>query len=350
MGDLNPYNKYRLLSFYREIMELRDGHIPPPRMAIVYPSYNCNQNCDYCFYAEERNEYRDVMFDHEQFIHVIDKLTELGVCGVEYCGGGEPFTNPHILKATRHGLARGLKFGALTNGTLLMPDLLELVQNDFSYIRFSVDSFDRERYIAKRRPASDLQFGRMVSNLIHLGTKRSPINGGLKVGVKMLLTPDSMPNMVYDIDEALKKCAAWQVDSLQVKVGQQQGEPFNEVFTLSDQLSAYIDGERPKYKFPILAGFERTKIREKCWLCPLQLTVDPFGDVYLCCYYQHRKDSHLLCNIFDDDLLKIWGSPFHRRKVVEIKIDECNTFNCRFHGYHQTANAVVDDLLQLQFC
>lgn len=350
MDNLNPYNKFRLLSCYREIMELHAGRISPPRMAIVYPSYVCNQNCEYCFYSDERCEFKGVMYDEDQFNHVIETLAQLGVDGIEYCGGGEPFTNPHILNATSYGIARGIKFGALTNGTLLTPDLLEMIIHDFSYIRFSVDSFDKKRYLAKRRPANDDHYGRMVSNLIHLGTKREATKSKLKVGVKLLLTRDSMSNIDYDIREALMKCKAWQVDSLQIKVGQQAGEPFNEVFTLSEQLQFVIDEYRQRYDMHISAGLNRTKIHERCWLCPLQVTVDPLGDVYLCCYYMHRKESHKLCNIFDDDLLQIWGSPAHKAKIKAISIDECNVFNCRFHGYHNTANAVVEDLLQLQFC
>jgi len=251
-------------------------------------------------------------------------------------------------KAITHGLSLGLKFGALTNGTIISEKVMNLIQGHFSYIRVSVDTFDYKRYIKKRRPHDHNQFRLMIANLIKLGTQRKSNN--LMVGVKLLLTKDNCSDIFLDIEKAMELCGAWNLDSLQIKVAEQEGDQINDVFTLSEQINNFVDEHRDRYKFPILAGTSKSKIKERCWLNPVQLTVDPLGDVYLCCYFQHRQESHKLCNIFTDDLQAFWGSEYHKEKIGQIKIKECNVWNCRFHGYHKIANAIVSDSLQLQFC
>lgn len=344
MDGINPYNKYRILSHYQEIKTLKSGIISMPRMAIVYPSYYCQQDCKYCFYANEREDHRKSMYTKDQFFYVLRTLHNLGIRGVEFCGGGEPFTNPHMLEAVQYGAELGLKFGGLTNGGLLKTEMLDEIIKSFSYIRFSIDSFDRQRY-CEIRGTSSAQYDIVRSNLHYLASNKSD---SLKVGVKLLLSRDSFPHITADIQAALDICEEIGVDSLQIKVAEQLGDQINDVYSLDEQLESWMSKRIPDYRLKILFGSRKTEIREQCWLNPLQLTVDALGDVYLCCYFQHRKESHRLCNIFDNDLLYTWGSPRHRGLIKNIKIPECNVYNCRFHGYHEMVNKLED--FQLEFC
>lgn len=348
VGQNSAFGPNRLLAYYDDILKLRGGEIPPPRMAIVYPSYLCNQNCEYCMYAGEHVEYGSKMFTRDEFLKAIDTLHKLGVRGIEFCGGGEPTLNSHLAEASQYAIGRGIKLGLLTNGTAISDELENIIMKDYSYIRMSIDSFDKKIYIAKRRPKNIQQFDMAMSRLMGLGTKRT-VNSKLMVGAKILLTGDCVDAIILEIDRALEMCAAWKPDSLQIKVAEDRGAPISSVFKYADVIEKYIDSRRSQYNFHIGAGLRKTTIKEQCWLNPLQLTVDSWGNAYLCCYFQHRKESHLLCNIFKDDLLSIWGSEEHKKKIKQIKPSACNIWNCRFHNYHRQAKDIVDDVFQLQF-
>jgi hypothetical protein len=42
----------RILSYYKEACMIKQGIMPWPRMAIVYPVYGCNRNCTGCMYGD----------------------------------------------------------------------------------------------------------------------------------------------------------------------------------------------------------------------------------------------------------------------------------------------------------
>ena len=274
---------------------------------------------------------------------IMMSLHELGVEGIEYCGGGEPTMNPHLCEATEIGIDMGFKFGMLTNGTLLSNKMLALISEEFSYIRFSVDTFDKERYCRKRRTTTK-QYDAMFDALNVLKDNRRR-SGKLWVGVKLLI--DVSDYDYYDILNSLDVCARLCVDSVQIKVAEDIEKP-TDMFDKLDEIHDTI--QQNNYPFMVRMDRKKTIIKEQCWMNPMQLTIDAHGNAYICCYYQHRKDTHFLCNVLEDDIVKYWGSDAHIEKIKQIKIPECNVYNCRWHNYHKLGNMIVNDVFQLEFC
>ncbi|MBM3290149.1 MAG: radical SAM protein, partial [Candidatus Hydrogenedentes bacterium] len=81
----------RIMTHWTEARAILDRKMPAPRTAIVYPTYVCNQDCLWCEYnAENTNRDLTRVMSKEHLFGLIDSLRDLGVRGVEFCGGGEP--------------------------------------------------------------------------------------------------------------------------------------------------------------------------------------------------------------------------------------------------------------------
>lgn len=345
MDGLNPHSKYKILSFYKEMCDIANDKIPHPRMAIFYPSYICNQNCVYCMYKDYTDTETYMSFDDCK--RTFKQLNSIGVDGIEFCGGGDAFTNPYIYNILKHGIDNyNFKFGALTNGTLLTNELINLIIRNFSYIRISLDSVDDNKYIKQRRPKKNSDSVVVLDNIKKLVDLKNKLNSSCLVGVKILLTnPDE--DIIRD---AVGFCKQIGVDSVQFKAAEYIGQKRNSVFANNNRLMSVINPLQSN-ALPILASFEKTYIHTKCKMSPLQLTIDPLGNVYICCYYLHRKDKHCIGNLLKRNLLDFWGKEEHKVKLNNIISEECNVWNCRFHGYNDFySNIFLKDKMQLQFC
>ena len=72
---------------------LRKGKLCKPRMAILTPTYKCNQDCYYCFFKTKNN---GDMIDSDKFSSIIKQVASFGIQSIEYCGGGEALLLPKI--------------------------------------------------------------------------------------------------------------------------------------------------------------------------------------------------------------------------------------------------------------
>jgi radical SAM protein with 4Fe4S-binding SPASM domain len=101
---------------------------------------------------------------------------------------------------------------------------------------------------------------------------------------------------------------------------------------------------------PVVGGVEKVDMHRQCWLTPLQVMVDARGDVYLCCYYVHRKGSHTIGNCFNTPLHDLWYSERHQEAIRNIKPHECNNLDCRFVKYNDTmAQLLLENEGQFEF-
>jgi len=337
----DAYNPNKILSFYNELSQIRDGLIPNPRMAIVYPSYVCNQNCVYCMYKDWIDD--STMMSESQLKSTLSQLINLGVEGCEACGGGEAFSNPHIKSAIEYAdTVKPIKYAALTNGTLIDDNMAEFIAKRFSYIRFSMDDVCVEGYNKKRRP-SNAGYERVIRNIKNILSSRDKC----LVGIKILLINSDLDKIKQSIEFADNIG----VDSIQFKVAEYENQnPLdNKVFQNADKIRKVIDEHKGNVK--ILASLNKTSIDFICKTSPLQVTVDARGDVYICCYYQHRPDEHKIGNMFEKKLSDIWGSETHKQKLQSISVDKCNVWNCRFHGYNKFYRDIfLTDKMQMEFC
>lgn len=348
----NNYNvldwlKLRVLSCYPEAVMLRDGEMPPPRMAIVYPTYLCNHRCYGCDYTKENISKK--MYTEAEFINVVEQLCNLGVKAVEFCGGGEPTLNPHINKAIDRMVSMGMDFGLLTNGTNLNDDLCERLVRYGSYCRISVEASTEETFSHYKKPLNkNCVFKNVLYNIEKLVKARNEQSGKTKLQISYKYSIDM--NNYQDVPNAVQVAFGLQVDSIQYKLIRNMETEIKDQEIL-DQLTKKLQKEKEKFPgFRVVFDFSNSVLKNRCWLSPLQVTIDPLGDVFICCYYRHRTEKHRLGNMFQNKLKDIWYSHTHWEKIGQINKEDCNKYDCRFHYYNELMEElIIKDKGQLHF-
>lgn len=327
----------RILTYYREIEQLGQGRFPAPRTAIIYPTYGCNCNCVGCEYAADNRGATGIgRLEFDRFARLIDELADIGVRGIEFCGGGEPTMYPNLYRIVSRGLKRGIRFGLLTNGLKLTGRLAEQAARHFSYVRFSMDSADAETYNRVRRPAQKDAFELVTENIRNLIRRRNELGSGLRVSYKYLVGKHN----AHSIDQALDLARDLDVDSLQFKALRLSPQTINaaEEKTIARRIAAL---RRANPDFAVLGGVDKVSMDRRCQLTPLHTMIDARGDVLLCCYYRHRRERHSFGNIYDASFEQIWHSDRHRRAIRNIRPEECNLLDCRFVRYNKIAEELI---------
>jgi MoaA/NifB/PqqE/SkfB family radical SAM enzyme len=131
----------------------------PHKLFQIEPSLECNLECVMCPWRELRPDVARMSGDTFARIAQYLPLTE----GVDFTGGGEPTTNPHLPHMVQVVKEAGCEVGFSTNATLLDRGLAEtLVSLGQDWISFSVDGATPATYEHIRQGA---QFETVVTNI-----------------------------------------------------------------------------------------------------------------------------------------------------------------------------------------
>ena len=327
----------RILTFYSEARDILQRKMPKPRLGIVYPTYVCNQDCLWCEYASENSQNTGIM-DAEKFHHLLEDLANLGVEGIEFCGGGEPTLHPNLdNEITYLKRTRGVSVGLITNGTRLRGKLAEAVVECCSYVRVGMDAGTAATFNRVKRPkALSARFDAVCDNVSKVVALRNGSESKLRVSLKVVVDQ----NNYTELQSCVELAAQLGVDSIQFKAAR-----LVDTELVGDQ-GAAVTSELARLRalypaMPIVGGVEKVEMTKRCWLTPLQITVDALGDVYLCCYYTHRKEQHKLGNAFTEQLSSLWYAEEHWKAIENIQPKECSRLDCRFVKY----NDILDDLV-----
>jgi MoaA/NifB/PqqE/SkfB family radical SAM enzyme len=330
-GPISPLD-LRILSHYPQLRAIERGEIPFPRTAILYPVYGCNLDCVGCEYAADNSDGL-TFFPERRLISLLHELADVGVEGVELCGGGEPTLHPGFAAAVEEGGRRGLRFGLLTNGTAFTERLLERVARHLSYVRVTFDAADEAVYSVVRPSKGKSPWPNVLegfSALLRARRDGSP----REVSVKFLVNRHNRHQIAEAADLALRLGA----DGIQFKALRHDPAALTPEETI-DAERAIVDARACLAPFPVTGTVQKTTMHRSCKLTPLQVTIDAYGDVFLCCYYTLRRERHTIGSILEQPFRQLWGSRRHREAIAGITPKECSVFDCRFVRYHDVLEA-----------
>ena len=318
----------RILSHYSGIRDIRRGRLPFPRTAIIYPTYGCNLQCPACEYTSD-NEGGPAQLPLARWRSLLDELAQGGATGVELCGGGEPLLHPGLVDAVLHGARAGLRFGVLTNGTAISDAFLADALPHFAYVRVTIDAATPETYEVVR-PGPPL-WSKVLENCRRLIAARGP---GTEVSLKFLVDRTNR----HEIAPAVALARALGVGSIQFMAARETPAALrgDEIGEVEREIAAARQRFAP---LPVLGSVEKLVMRRACELSPLQTTIDARGDVFLCCYFTHRRDRHRIGNVLAQPFGELWGGGLHRQVIANVRPEECSVFDCRFVRYHDVLDA-----------
>ena len=312
------------LLFYNEALELYCGEIcRSPRMAIIYVVYGCNFSCKGCLCSSfnMKKEYMDL----EKFKNVTLQLKKQGVKSIELCGGGEPMLHPNIKKMISWVTDNlHMSLGIMSNGSMIDDELSYLIATRVNYLRVSVYDHSYNFVIKK------------IKRLIEI---RDEVEGDVVIGVKFLIDKTNEQLVLERIKEITNNV---EIDLVSVKA--KRGE--KEIMDYAD-IENKINSLNNK---KVNVNLKKTYLKGKCWMSPIHTLIDPFGDVYICCYYMNRKEEHCIGNVFKKSFAEIWGSEEHIEKISNIDARECNVFDCRWHKYNEQMLEILKRNTHHQFC
>lgn len=341
MAELNEnvfdFLQNRIITHYPAAVKILKREMPAPRTAIVYPTYICNQDCLWCEYGAENTEHHSIM-SNQDFRKLIVDLDELGVTGVEFCGGGEPTLHPILPEIIRDMRERNMSVGILTNGTKLYGELAEVLAEHGSYVRIGFDGATKETFHRVKRPRSpEAGYDAVCQNMRNLVSMRDELKSKCRISMKVVVDQNNM----HEVAQCAELAVELSADSVQFKAARLCDSELDAQQTLD--VNRVIEQTKIDYagKVVVIGGMEKIDTATQCWLTPLQLVVDTLGEVYLCCYYRHRKENHSIGNCFSDPLDELWYSQKHWDSIDGIKPHECNNLDCRFVKYNDIMNELL---------
>ncbi|MHA1233168.1 MAG: radical SAM protein [Candidatus Helarchaeota archaeon] len=332
----------RIPSFYKEIKEINEGKFPYPRVLSLYPTNKCQFNCTFCDYKELNscNLHEAKELNEVEWKYILNTFKNNGGEGLHLCGGGEPLMLSSIEKLLAYANNLDLKIGVVTNGLNIdkyrRRELYYLLLDTCSYIRISFEAGSPE--VFKKIKGKD-HFYRILENVDHLISDKSD---DLQISYKYTISSEYS---LEDINRAIDTADDLRFDSIQFKAVCNVSEK------LSDKDRALLSNHINKlssthYDTKVICGLDKyRKKSSECLISLIQTLIDYNGDIFICCYYNHRIEDHKIGNIFKDKFENIWGSYEHYKKLMNIDCNKCNLYDCRYIKY----NHIIKDLMKTNY-
>jgi len=355
---MNAYDGNKILTFYKEAKDCLERGLCTPRTALIYPSRVCNQHCYFCIDKITNTGFtKDLkvrFMNRDLFLNLPKELKNLGCEAVELCGGGEPFLHPDIEEFILECKKYNLKLGSLTNGTCLSGSLADLVIDNFSFVRISLDSFNSETYQSIRQTSLNGKdsLSEVLRNLRYLVQRKREVNSRILITVKSVFNKDT----IHEMTEYIKIARTYKVDGIHIK-GVRNVENELDLSVLDPIYEKILEDEKKQNRKgePFVFGSLNNTVIESpfCFACSFDIFIDTDGSLRLCCYYQNREEDHTYARITSDTLSNlrlIWEGLNHHKALKKIDTSKCNLYNCKYHSYNNVLyEGIIEDQGQWQF-
>ncbi|MBN1351465.1 radical SAM protein [candidate division KSB1 bacterium] len=340
MDKLNITNS-NVLRLYREALRLKQGEKISPWMSLIHLTERCNHNCygGDCEYADIRSSKNIHELNRDRALLLIDEIRELGSLSILFSGGGEPMLHPAFAEVIERAQSNGLMVGIFSNGSLiekynLAPNIVDYA----TFIRVSIDAASPATF-STVRGVSGSGFKKVIAGVTSLVEERTRKKKNIDIGLKFLISKMNIEE-ISDIIELGLKIG---VDTIQFKPlrGGKNEMNQNEI-SRAKQLIKNAKLAHPNF---IIGGTDdKRHDLIPCFLTPLRAVIDGRGDVMLCNYFNHRRYTHKIGNVYHKKLTDIWFGPEHRA-VLQKGIDTkgCTLYDCRFHELNKELSYIIDN-------
>lgn len=324
-----PFEKAKIERILPGAKTIWKGDIPYPVTARVCLSYTCNHNCSGCLYGGDRKG-KNVFMDSNSFSKLLHSLHSLEVRFIDLSGGGESTLHPEFDKFAEMCIKEKFKLSLLSNAASLSPKIVDLVVEGFSFLRVDLDASNDEVYNRIHHPPTPREFQKVLGNLERIVSEREGKKSDLVVGAKVWLCQTNM-NFMEEMTRLAKDMG---MDYIQFRINHKASDSL-----LSEQMrgvNKLIKELKDRYHpFEVYGEVETGKFRGGCWLSPVHLIINPWGDVYPCPHYPHHHEATCFGNIFTQSAEELWFGPEHKRTVEHLRQNNCQIKDCRWRIYNE---------------
>jgi MoaA/NifB/PqqE/SkfB family radical SAM enzyme len=329
MFETTPFSPLKLLAHYERIVKILSGEIPFPAVVEVFPSRACPHACPYCRCRAFRGTLPPFI-DGAFLRGFLEECISVGVRALELSGGGEPLVHPEIVGILETASDLGLEVGLITNGHRLGEEEVAAAVASFCrWCRVALDAATPETYERIHGPALPFEaLCRAIRSLA--GRRRGPKR--LLLGVKFLISRLNL----REIRAAARLAAELGADYIQFKPARNHPLEIDESQAVRGEEE--IEKARAELKsqdFAVMGSARRTQLDRACMLTPLHPVVDTDGRAYLCPFFEHRQEEHLIGHIGGNNFFQTqWGSSRHKQAIRSIDLAKCQVYDCPARSYH----------------
>lgn len=301
-----------------ELQERLLSRDPGPLSCDFTLSDACQHKCPFC--VDERNEKKGPIMKPELAVKLIDELGRMGVRSINFEGGGEPLVGPFdvaIEAAHRNEMAIGL----ITNGGLLhQKKHIELILKYCSYVRISVDSWDKESH--SRRHGTD-EFIQVATNVATLVEERDKLQGSNTpvIGVGYLYDEETIPHAL----EAYRLFSDWNVDYVAYRP-MHDGKRFYDIkrgkerdMMRATQMISVTSDTSPYASITWWDEDDDFDPGKKCFAHRGKITVGADGRVYTCCNKRYQDAYSFGQATFDVSIQDLWRGEKRDRVISRLE-------------------------------
>lgn len=309
----------------------------------IGPTDYCNHRCIFCaldFLDDNKSlplvsDNRSVTYiDRDALLRNLEDMGNNGVKSLMFAGEGEPLAHKHIGLFTKKAYDSGIDVSITTNGALLNQKKIEGCLPYLKWIRFSVDSGDKENYFSVHRPKKPDDFDNVINNISNAVNYRNSNNLSTTIGIQALVLNTSIDH----VEELTKIAKSIGVDNIQIKPYSHHPLSRND-FTLEPGTYEDLEQKLMKYdseNFRVL--FRKQTINRvnskrsytECLALPFITLIDCKGNIMPCNLFYDKPEFHY-GNINDNLFSEIWKSDKFKAVLENVKekgISECRQ-SCR---------------------
>ncbi|TLN24841.1 radical SAM protein [bacterium] len=309
-----------------------------PILGTLVTNYTCNLDCLMCDLPHRTAELRKAggkELDTAGMKDVMDQMKGLGILGIGFTGG-EPLIRPDIFELLSYAKKIGMITHLNTNGTLLDEERgRKVIEAGVDSLNISIDGATAETHDSIRSvPGS---FEKSIKALKMMDKLRKEMGRGPRLKAVCVVQEKN----VDEVEELLRAAPSWGVDVVECIPRQEftkedsaklPHEVLEKLKKSGDALTklkkegAPIENSQGMIRL-FKPTFEGKPSPLKCYAGYNSLTVDSFGEIYVCVPYMNWNMTE--GNIAKTDLKTFWkSSGFQKRRKAVEACRRC-TLNCQ---------------------
>jgi radical SAM protein with 4Fe4S-binding SPASM domain len=368
------YDRRKILFHPQSIAELLDtGDTWPVNVNTGFTTY-CNHSCVWCSSAyttrvdpklKNRN---DLLVDTGVWKDTIATLAERGTRGMIVAGQGEPLLHPDAVEMLEFATGKDVKYMLFSNGERLSKKYYDAVFNGCLAVRFSIDAGTAEMHQrwhaaenANGRGHAD--FDRIIRNIRDLvAEKRRQGTVYPHIGCQMICSSlteaDFEPfaalfadiGVDYVVYKSLQRNES--NDGITISsfdIHESEEERARSAIRMRDQILGIKERyETESFKVHVkvdqlehayVQRFNGAQRYNICRAHPLNVLIEPDGNVYLCIDHGGNPEFKL-GNIYEQGIAEIWESDQRREVVAKIDLEH----RCQAGCFLDETNVVLHEL------
>ncbi|MEN7982326.1 MAG: radical SAM protein [Nanoarchaeota archaeon] len=262
----------------------------------------CNAKCPGCIGGRKN---ANASISKEESHDIIDQLTEIGLRGLIFTGGGEPLVNKHTPDAIKYAKSKGLDIGIITNGILLNEEIAEIILENCTWCRVSLNAGNEKTYKLIQGLDGNL-FNKAVANTQKISQLKKEKNSECTIGIAYLTGKATIEGM-----ENFAKLGK------KLDIDYSQFRPFHGDFTeieneLSEIKKKYQTNTHKivdsTYKYEHFKD-ENKRPYGKCFGVNFATVIGADLNVYACCHTR-GIEKYSLGNLREKSFKNIWKDRF----------------------------------------